>query len=200
MTIPAVHAWPTNGHLIADVAKLHLHPDDRVLDATYGRGNWWTEYMPTILRTNDLHTPADYRMDFRNLEFDDRSFDVVAFDPPYKLNGTPALGDFDRRYGIAEPTSWQDRMQLIVDGFVECQRVASRLVLAKVQDQVCSGRVRWQTLALVEHASGFRLVDRFDLVGGGRPQPSGRRQVHAHGRPSTLMVFERVGPMFLEEA
>ena len=200
MTIFACQAWLTNGDLIADVARLHFRPEDSVLDATYGRGNWWTKYTPPDLHTNDLHTPADHRMDFRTLGFNSGAFDVVCFDPPYKLNGTPTLGDFDDRYGIGDQTGWRERMQLIVDGFIECQRVASRLVVAKVQDQVCSGKIRWQTLALVDHMAGFRLLDRFDMVGGGRPQPTGRRQVHAQMRPSTLMVFERVGPMFLEEA
>ena len=193
--IPAVHPWPTNGHLIADVASLYLHPDDTVLDATYGRGGFWTEYRPPNLITNDLNglLMAEYTHDFRNLGFDANTFDVVAFDPPYKLSGTPALGDFDNRYGIDEPATRTDRLALISDGFIECMRISKRLVLAKCQDQVNGGRIHWQTHMLHQAAynsySDWRLLDRFDMIGTSRPQPSGTRQVHARGRGSTLMVF-----------
>lgn len=192
-TIPAVHAWPTNGDLIADVARLHLWPTWRVLDATYGLGLWWTQWKPPLLVTNDLYTAADHQYDFRLMAFPDRDFDAVAYDPPYKLNGTPALGDFDTRYGLEFPTRWQDRMQLILDGFRECARVADHLVLAKCQDQVCSGQMRWQTheLTMLGKELGWRLADRFDMLGGGRKQPKNRRQVHARGRGSTLLVFKR---------
>jgi hypothetical protein len=189
--IPAVHNWPTNGDLIADVAELHLQGITTVLDATYGRGLWWTRWQPVKLYTNDLYTEAEFSYDFRRMPFDGGEFDAVAFDPPYKLNGTPALGEFDDRYGIGVSMTWQDKMRLILNGFEECSRVAKKVVLVKCQDQVCSGQVRWQTIELANLASrrGLRLVDRFDMVGGSRSQPSGRRQVHARGRGSTLLVF-----------
>lgn len=194
VTVPAVHDWPTNGHLIADVASLHFEPDDAVFDMTYGRGTWWTQYQPTTLVTNDIVPGrADHAFDFREVwaAFGNDWVDVVAYDPPYKLSGTPALGDFDDRYGIDVPARWQDRMQLIIDGLDSAFRFRPRLVLAKCQDQVCSGQVRWQTIELTNHATaqGWRLVDRFDMTGTSRPQPAGRRQVHARGRPSTLLVF-----------
>lgn len=187
----AVNDWPTNAALIADVAKLYLDPADVILDATYGRGRWWSEWRPDVLITNDRFTEADYAFDFRQMDFEDDHFDVVAFDPPYKFNGTPALGDFDNAYGIDQPATWQERMLLLTDGLVECCRVAKRLVLAKCQDQVVSGKVRWQTYDLQRYANahGFRLVDRFTMLGGTRKQPEGVRQVHARGRGSTLLVF-----------
>lgn len=195
MTIAAVSNWPTNGALIADVAALHLQETQTVLDATYGRGKWWTYWQPPTLVTNDLDpsTDAQHHHDFRLLPFPDASFDAVAFDPPYKLNGTPALGDFDARYGIGQITRWQDRVQAVVDGARECARcvTAGGTLLVKCQDQVVSGKVRWVTHMVTDAISdlGGRLVDRFDMIGGGRPQPKGRRQVHAHGRGSTLLVF-----------
>ena len=190
--VPAVHAWPTNGHLIADVARIYEF--GRTLDATYGRGRFWTQYRPDDLTTNDLSSDADHHFDFRQLPWPAGEFDTVVFDPPYKLNGTPVLGDFDARYGLSVPRRWQDRMEMILAGAVECGRVASRLLLVKVQDQVVSGRVVWQTLAVVDalEPHGWNLTDRFDLLGGSRPQPmKGRRQRHAHGRPSSLLVFQR---------
>jgi len=191
--VPAVHNWPTNGDLIADVAKLYLQDTCEVFDATYGRGLWWTKWQPRRLITNDLNpdSPAQYHEDFTFLPWDDNSFDAVAYDPPYKLNGKPVLGEFDDRYGVGQYTKWQNRMGLIIDGFRECARVSYGTLLVKCQDQVVSGKVRWQTYELMREAEdiGLKLEDRFDMLGGSRPQPPGRRQIHARGRGSTLLVF-----------
>lgn len=193
--IPAVHAWPSNAHLIRDVAELG-YIGDMVLDVTYGLGNFWTEFQPEYLLGTDQNAAKSMTGDsvnFTRLPFSDRGFQTVVFDPPYKLNGTPDQ-DTDERYGVETPTRWQDRMSLMLDGLIECCRVADRTVLAKCQDQVCSGKVRWQTLEFeqVARGQGFEQVDRFDLLGTARPQPmEGRRQRHAHGRPSTLLVFQR---------
>lgn len=195
MTVPAVHAWKDNGELIRDVAELgYITENDLVVDATYGRGRFWTQWQPTCMIRHDLHRGDG--VDFRDLPHGDCMIDVVVLDPPYKLNGTPALGDFDDRYGVDETMRWQDKMVMIGDGISEAARVlknGGRLLL-KCQDQVCSGQVRWQTIGFTNHAvaQGLRLVDRFDMLGGSRPQPmNGRTQKHAHGRPSTLLVFEK---------
>lgn len=196
MTVLAAQRWPTNAHLIEDVARLgYITDDDLVLDMTYGRGGFWTRYRPPRLVTVDINTPAHLRADNRRLPVRDRAFDVAVFDPPYKLNGTPALGDFDARYGIEEVTRWQDRMDRIDGGLIAAWRalaIGGRL-LVKCQDQVCSGQVRWQTdhITHVARVLGMVKVDRFDLLGTHRPQPPGRTQKHAHGRPSTLLIFVR---------
>jgi hypothetical protein len=53
--------------------------------------------------------------------------------------------------------------------------------------------MRFQTIEMASHAAtvGLRLVDRFDLLGHIRPQPPGRRQVHARSNYSTLLVFRK---------
>lgn len=107
-------------------------------------------------------------------------------------SGTPASGEFDERYGVDVISTWQERHELIRAGITECARVlrAGGMFLLKCQDQVCSGHVRWQTDEFTRHAESLGLVkvDRFDLIGG-RPQPEGRRQVHARRNTSTLLVF-----------
>jgi SAM-dependent methyltransferase len=190
--VPAAHAWRDNAELIVEVAKLG-YLDGLVVDATYGLGRFWARWRPARLIAHDIDPAKGDGVDLRRLPESDASVDVVVLDPPYKLNGTPSLGDFDHAYGVHEATRWQDRVQLILDGIVESARVlrpGGRLLL-KVQDQVVSGAVRWLTVDCTTHAAAHELdlVDRFDLLRKGRPQPAGRRQVHAHGRPSTLLVF-----------
>lgn len=194
--VRACHAWPTNGHLIADVAKLgYVRDTDRVLDVTHGLGVWWSVYRPPDLTAHDLD-PAkapDGVADFRNLPYPKGMFDVVAFDPPYRLRGTPSQGTTDERYGTTESATVPEIMALIRDGFTEAARVVKQrgVVLVKIQDQVVSGRVYWQSDEVTRHADalGFDKIERFDLLGGYRPQPAGRVQVHAHARPSTLLVL-----------
>lgn len=192
MVIRAARNWATNGELIADVARLgYLSIDWRILDPTYGLGNWWTIFQPKNLTKHDKYVLDN--VDFRKLPYDDNLFDAVALDPPYKLNGTDQ-GE-GSRYGVAEPMRWQDRMQMIIDGITECDRVLrpGGILLLKCQDQVCSGHVRWQTLDFSNHAIGLGLdlIDRFDYYGGYREQPmDGRTQRHAHGRGSALLVFQ----------
>lgn len=193
MTVLSIHKWDDNAHMIADVARLG-YLNGRVLDPTYGEGNFWSEFRPADLTACDLDprkSPIGYPVDFRNMPWPSRHFNAVMFDPPYKLNGTPDP-ELDERYGVHIPTRWQDRMDLILDGVVECCRVAADYALVKCQDQVCSGQVRWQTddITAVARACGMRKVDRLDLLSY-RPQPKGRSQKHARRNSSTLLVFGR---------
>lgn len=188
--IPAIITG-TNADLIEAVAKLgYVSSDDVVFDATFGRGVWWKSFSPSVLIRG--------AGDFRKLPAADNTYDVVAFDPPYRLNGTPDRGEEDSRYGIDIPTRWQDRLVLMTEGLNECIRVTrvGGRVLMKCQDQVCSGKVRWQTDDFTFHAMvrGCEKLDELHLMRPVRPQPSGRDQVHARRNYSTLLVFRKISP------
>lgn len=194
MTIMAISKWPSNAELIADAASLgYIY--GHVLDPTYGHGTFWKKHRPEQLVGCDLDSaksPVGAPIDFTAMPWDDRSFDCVVFDPPYKLNGTPTA-TVDERYGVEVPIRWQQRMSLIRDGVRECARVlGGGYLLVKCQDQVCSGKMRWQTLEVARWAEecGLGLVDRFTFLSY-RPQPSGVRQVTARHGYSSLLVFKR---------
>jgi hypothetical protein len=191
----AIDRWTSNAELIEDCARLgYLRREWRTLDCTYGLGTFWKQWCPDCLVGTDVHpTKAlTFAADFTALPFPDRSFDSVVFDPPYKLNGTPDAV-VDARYGVDRSMRWQQRMDLIRDGIEECARVlGDGYLLLKCQDQVCSGKVRWQTHEFVGLADylGLGLVDRLDMLSY-RPQPAGRSQVHARRNSSSLLVFKR---------
>ena len=198
----AVGGYTSNADLIAACFQLgYLAEDRRTLDPTYGLGRFWKTRRPVELVASDLditRSPVGASIDFTALPWPDADFDDVVFDPPYKLNGTsrgtgPAASDDS--YGVAgQATSWQDRHALIRAGIDECARVLrpGGHLLIKCQDQVCSGRVRWQTREFADHAEGLGcvLVDALILVGH-RQQPPGRRQVHARRNYSTLLVLQK---------
>jgi len=189
-TILAATAWPNNAALIADCRRLGYLPG-RVMDVTYGRGKWWTVGgEPEGLVKHDLRLDG---VDFRHLPHPDASFDAIAFDPPYKLNGTPT-DKVDAPYGVDVIDTRDGRHQLIRDGITECARVLASggYLLAKVQDQVNGGKVRWQSRIFADHAEslGLEHVDAL-LMLAYRPQPAGVRQVHARRNYSTLLVFKK---------
>ncbi len=196
MTVKAIDTWRSNAELIADVAKLgYLRDDWFTLDPTYGEGTFWKVWKPKRLIALDIDggkTPSGQWMDFTDMPFADHFFDAVVFDPPYKLNGTPDP-TVDARYGVDQPTRWQDRMELCRAGIRECARVlGDGYLLVKCQNQVCSGKIRWQSIDFTRTAEecGLGLVDMFHFLSY-RAQPADRRQVHARQNSSQLLVFKR---------
>lgn len=202
MTVYAATAWKSNAHMIADVAKLG-YLDGWVLDPTYGKGTWWKKYRPVGLVHHDLAVDG---VDFRALPYVARSFDAVAFDPPYVSVGgrsTSGIKDMYDRYGlIGAPTSPAGVQALIDDGLAECARVSDRYVLVKCQSYVSSGKLYpgvFRTQLTAQHLD-LELVDMFQLIGGSRPQPKNRKQVHSRNNYSTLLVFRRQPPYSLTKA
>lgn len=198
-TIPPVMSigkWSSNAELILDCKRLgYLRNEWRTLDPTYGYGTFWKLWSPDSLVASDLDenkSPLGKSIDFTDLPWDDRYFDAVVFDGPYKLNGTPT-DNADERYGVHVVKTWQERMELLRAGIGECARVlGDGYLLVKCQDQVSSGKVRWQTIEFTKCAEshGLGLVDRFDFMSY-RPQSTQRRQIHARHNASQLLVFKR---------
>lgn len=184
----------SNPGLIQDLVTLgYLDEDYITLDCTYGLGRFWRKWQPTHLVGADLdpeRTQTGQPEDFTAMRWADNEFDVVVFDPPYKLNGTPQNVFGDEDYGVGEYATTADRMELIYRGLDECSRVASKYVLLKCQDQVVSGKKVWQTHLFSAHMEnlGWRLVDRLEVFGY-RKQPPGRRQIHARQTTSSMLVF-----------
>lgn len=185
--VKAFDTYTTNADLIEAAARLgYLRKEWSTLDPTWGEGVFWRKWRPDHLHGTDLverkgraaqeatGSFGPRQADVRRLPFGNESWDAVVFDGPYKFNGKPDA-ETDERYGVHLPTRWQDRMDLLIDGTRECARVARIMLLVKCQDQVVSGKRRWQTRVLTEAAEalGFGLVAEMHKEGG-RPQPTTR--------------------------
>lgn len=196
MTVLSIDKYRTNAELIAACAELgYLTKQTYTWDATYGEGTFWKLWRPYRLWRSDIvaaKSPMGLPIDFTQTNWRDRQFDAVVFDPPYKLNGTPDP-EVDRRYGVDKPSTWHDRIELMRKGLREACRVSDDWVFVKCQDQVVSGKIRWQTdmMTSCAHWEGFGKYDRLDMLSY-RPQPANRSQKHSHRNASTLLVFKRL--------
>lgn len=198
MSILTATRWTSNAELIGGAHALgYIKESDLTLDATFKNGVWWKEFSPSHLVQNDMNpnVACQWHYDVRHLPKKWRdSFDVVALDLPYKLNGTPS--EADEPYGCDIIRTWQERHQLIRDGITGCTRVLQQkgILLVKCQDQVCSGMKRWQTIEFANHAvrRGLLLEDQLQMLGTPRPQPGNRRQVHSLQNYSTLLIFRKL--------
>jgi hypothetical protein len=217
VTIYAAHRWRTNAELVADIAELYLDRRMVTVDVTYGLGAWWNAWRPGELVPHGLDLDGrghlDDGVDFTALPEADGTYDLAAFDPPYVSTGgretQGAAGEeLARRFGMGtsspSPAANQD---LVNAGLAELYRVlkpstrrnepVTGLAIVKVQDYVSSGRLfdgvyRTTTAAL---DLGFLVLDRFELLTSGGPQPTAnrdgtpRRQVHARRNHSTMLVL-----------
>ena len=106
--------------------------DKFILDACCGgKMFWFNKEHPSVIY-NDLRTQNDSKnqsrtehkvnpdtnYDFNNMDFPDKSFKLVVFDPPHLFLGQSS--NFARDYGRLERDTWKTEIK---EGFNECWRV-----------------------------------------------------------------------------
>lgn len=203
--LPSVFARPRNADLIAAVAPLYL--TGSVLDVTYGEGTWWQRFKPEPFGYHDLAIDG---VDFRALPEADRSYATVVFDPPYVLSGTfntaktragENLRTFQRHYGIGtrNPNASASRAlhAMILDGLVECCRVAETFVLVKCMEYAQSGRFHDIPTMVTNRAAEVGWVKHDQIVHYAGSGPGGHNiyeVVRARRHHSYLICFTRAEP------
>lgn len=108
--------------------------DKFILDVTCGgRTMWINKKHPNTLYCDirrekkgickerpNFSVEPDEIMDFRNLEFADRSFKLVVFDPPHMKEGKAGNSIFKKKYGSLNKKTYATDLK---KGFDECWRV-----------------------------------------------------------------------------
>lgn len=186
----------TNAELIAAYAPYYL--TGSVLDPTYGDGKWWTKFTPQPFTYHDLHKVDG--VDFRHLPHPDRSFDTVAFDPPYVAEGgtasTEVVHRFRGRYGIDDSIAYgheDDLAELILAGLAESARVARRWVLVKCMEFVSSRQFHDMPHTIRTEALGMGLRVHDVIVHHTGAGPGGHNifePLRARRHHSYLLVFQ----------
>jgi hypothetical protein len=196
--ILAAQKWTTNADLICSARDLG-YIGDRVLDPTYGRGNWWKKWQPNELVAHDLILDG---VDFRDLP-DEGLFDTVAFDPPYipqggrdtsTLSEAGASGHFLDRYGLRTVPSTNGELRaLIREGTVSFRHVLKPkgTLLIKCMSYVTGGAWRAMPRWIANDAErvGYTQIDEFVHLRHPGPQPKHPVQRTARRNYSMLLVF-----------
>lgn len=189
--------WATNAEMVAALHELgYLGDGDRVLDVTYGRGLWWSEFRPADLIAHDLHTVDG--VDFRDLPEPDEFADVTVLDAPYVPQGGTDhehTAEFRDRYGLnGAPQHRTELTHLILDGLAEAVRVTRRggLVIVKCQP-FQSGKVFHNMPAIIcRYAEGLGVRQIDQGVMRRRPGPSSPQVFnHLRSNYSVVLVFQR---------
>lgn len=136
-------------------------PDITIADVTFGKGAFWRKTLHLNVLGSDLLTVPDRPHDFRNLPYEDKSFDIVVLDPPNIHS--PGNQMSDDRYQNAASTRGMlcsDIRQLFRDGIAEAGRVARRQVWVKCKDQVSAGQQCWLHVDVLRDAEELGMVGR----------------------------------------
>ncbi len=137
---------------------IHSKPNPTILDCTYNKGTMWkgSPLKPLRMDINPEHD-LDVVADFKNMPFQDKSFDVIVFDPPHLPTNAASPNSskiWEKRYGITSED--KDRSGDNVSGLFtpflkEAKRVLvpNGIVLAKIADLTHNHRYQWQMVDFI---------------------------------------------------
>lgn len=207
----------TDQEALEALLSLHARPEPRILDVTHNRGVMWRglthrhphrlDRDPELFHLGFTDTVAD----FRELPFEDGSYDVIVFDPPHLtdasngIHGAPPTmrGTGHSRYGNTAPDyRGEADVTFTFDAFLaEARRVlepGSGVILAKIADQIHGQTYRWQarTLQNKAEAAGFCCCDlmlRVSWARAGLIDPRWKRVCHVR-QVHTYWLALRNGP------
>lgn len=179
----------TNADLLPEVFKIWVEDGWRIADVTFGRGIFWQQIDESKYRT--FFTDLLDGTDFRNLPYQDNSFEVVILDPPYMHGGSTVKASINDIYKN-QNGSHASVVRLYAGGVLEAARVLLRggILLVKCQDEIESGRQRLSHIEIIQLLTilGFQVVDLFVLVQNGIPAMRVDYQKSARKNHSYLIV------------
>jgi tRNA G10 N-methylase Trm11 len=199
-----------NADLIKNVCKLYAPKGSKIADVTWGKGAFWKkvslddyDFYGSDIKPDDRVEDKDFskypknmlfETDFRALNYESNTFDVVVLDPPYVHN--PGKMFVDNTYNNVATTKGfyhKDIMQLYFDGMIEARRILRQdgFLWVKCQDQIESGKQKWSHIEIYDFAleMGMYPKDLFVLHQEGKPAIQHKQQ-HARRNHSYLWVFQ----------
>jgi SAM-dependent methyltransferase len=200
---PLPSVWEgTDAELLERMLDFYPHRTPKaILDATVNKGRFWegSTRPVTGLDIDPAHKP-DVVGDNREMPFEDRSFDVVVYDPPHIPNqGKDKSKDFNTRFGLVLKSCIQQGYNFshLYPPFVkEAYRVLEPqgVMFCKIADYVHGHRFQWAHIALIEAALevGFTACDCIvKLRKGPIIDPKWKNAHHARRQHCYWIIFRK---------
>lgn len=179
----------SSADLIASAFDLYVKAGSVILDVTYGKGVFWQK----LDRSNYTVLTSDIKdgIDFRSLPQEDRSIDVILFDPPFMHGGETIKESIQSCYN-SKNDSHESVIRLYAGGLLEAARVLKKdgLILVKCQDEIESAKQRWshEEVGQLLDLFGFLRLDLFVFVPWSIPAMREQYQNTARKNHSYLIV------------
>jgi SAM-dependent methyltransferase len=188
--------------IIQNIIDLHCGGKDIELDPTYSKGNFYKNKINPPKHKFDKYPQTDgvEYSDVVDLPFDDESFSIVMFDPPFLATRGPSLkvengsNIINRRFTVFQTE--KDLHVFYIDALHELYRILKPdgILIFKCQDKVSSGKQYFSHCFVHDQAIkiGFYPKDMFVLLAKNRVI-SGKHgnQMHARKFHSYFWVLEK---------
>jgi hypothetical protein len=176
--------------IVADVLRVVFPDATDAVDMTYGLGRFWNGSAHVEVTRHDLdpQRAPDGVMDFRDMRYGDRSFDVALLDPPHMADAG-AASIMGKRFGTARNG---DLEQLIKVGAREAWRICELGVIIKIADHVHGQKLvlesDWVRSALDGRAP-YEVV--FQTRERSLRDPRWGKQLSAYNNGATFLAFRK---------
>ena len=160
----------SNADLMVNVEALWFREDDFVVDATWGKGNFWKK---TVRQPDGKHDLILDGVLMHDLPYENESVDVVVVDPPYRPNHgskrSPAGGLHEAyQVGAGKVDTINDVLDLYSGAIIEAYRIVKPggLITVKCQDLSYSSRLHMVTIDILNMMleTGWDFGDQFILM------------------------------------
>jgi hypothetical protein len=157
---------------------------------THGAGGFWNggAHVEVVKHDLDPARAPHGVMDFRNMLYGDRSFDVAVFDPPHLADAGKA-SIMGRRFGTAKGPALE---AMIRDGAREAWRISNLGILVKVLDHTHGQKLVLETdwvRSALENRAPYEVV--FQTRKRSVVDPKWGRQLSAYSNGATFLAFRK---------
>jgi hypothetical protein len=124
----------SSADIVAELLDVAFPDAKDAVDMTHGRGGFWNGHSRVEVTKHDLdpQLAPHGAMDFCDMRYGDKSFDVALFDPPHVADAG-ARSIMGLRFGSAKGNALEDLIRI---GAAEAWRISHLGIVVKVCDHV----------------------------------------------------------------